>query len=247
VTLKIVKPDDGRNEQRRRRGSMQIYEAMREDILWMRLKPGQALDEVAIAKQFEISRTPVREALLMLAGEDLVVFLPNRTSIIAPHLLDNLDEYIDTYLILARSVARAAAIKRTDDDLAAIRAALDTCISKTEEGDHSAILKADLDLHRLFARAAHNDFSRKFHDMALDYGRRARILHYFPHAGRKELEHSNIQHRQLVDAIEAGNADRADAVMREHIATELDVIIASLKPVIGLDMPLGVPENREKS
>ncbi|MCC0040259.1 MAG: GntR family transcriptional regulator, partial [Brucellaceae bacterium] len=72
-----------------RRGALQVYDALREDILWVRIKPGSALDEVRLAERFKVSRTPIREALLLLSGESFVQFLPNRTTVVAPLLLNN--------------------------------------------------------------------------------------------------------------------------------------------------------------
>ena len=54
-----------------KRGALQVHESLREDILWLRIEPGSALDEVALAERFEVSRTPIREALLLLSGEGL--------------------------------------------------------------------------------------------------------------------------------------------------------------------------------
>ena len=48
------------------RGAIQVYETLRDDILWLRIAPGSAIDEVALAARFDISRTPVREALNQL-------------------------------------------------------------------------------------------------------------------------------------------------------------------------------------
>ena len=79
--------DIAEKSRKHRRGSLQVYESMREDILWLRIDPGSAIDEVALAERFKISRTPIREALLLLSGDDLVKFLPNRTTIVAPWLI----------------------------------------------------------------------------------------------------------------------------------------------------------------
>ena len=95
---------------RGRRGALQVYDVLREEILWVRIAPGTALDEHDLAARFEVSRTPIREALLLLAGERLVQFLPNRTSIVAPFSLDNAGDYLDTALIISRAMARAAAL-----------------------------------------------------------------------------------------------------------------------------------------
>ena len=102
--------NQGTPRKRGRRGALQVYDVLREEILWVRIAPGSALDETALAARFEVSRTPIREALLLLAGERLVQFLPNRTSIVAHFSLDNTGDYLDTALIISRAMARAAAL-----------------------------------------------------------------------------------------------------------------------------------------
>lgn len=226
---------------KRKRGSARVYEELREDILWIRIDPGSVLDEVALAARFDMSRTPIREALVMLASEDLVSFLPNRTSIVAPHMLDNMSEYLDSHLLLARAVARHAAIRRTDENLSRIMAAAQTYEDALPSNDVYKIYGADLALHREISLSCHSYFTRKFHDLSIDCGRRAYVLHYYPAFGRNEAELSLVEHQELVEAIEERDADRADAAMAQHVRTELEVIKNSLDPAVGYEMDISAP------
>lgn len=226
---------------KRKRGSARVYEELREDILWLRIEPGSALDEVALAKRFEMSRTPIREAVVMLATDDLVTFLPNRTSIVAPHMLDNMNEYLDSHLLLARSVARQAAHFRTEPDLERMRAAARAYEDALASNDVYAIFGADLALHRAISSGCGNYFSRKFHDISLDTGRRAYVLHYFPAFGAEEKRTSLDEHARLIEAIEARDADASDQAMAQHIGSELKVFKRALDPKIGFDMQVPAP------
>jgi DNA-binding GntR family transcriptional regulator len=226
----------GGTKPRRKRGSVAVYEELREDILWIRIEPGSALDEVALAERFDLSRTPVREALVMLASEDLVTFLPNRTTIVAPHKMTNLSEYLDTHLVLARMIARSAARTRTTEDVAHIRNAQMHYETVAASGDVRSVFGADLSLHREISKSSHNSFAQKFHDLSLDYGRRLHILHYYPEFGVPEQERSIEQHRDLVDAIAEGDADQGDAAIAQHVRSEMNAIIRSLEPKIGFNM-----------
>ena len=77
------------------------------------LKPGQLLDETSLAERFGLSRSPVREALIRLAGEDLVVILPNRSTIVAPIEIASFPKYVEALDIAQRMNARLAATLRT--------------------------------------------------------------------------------------------------------------------------------------
>ena len=98
---------------RRGRGSTAVYDDLREDIMSLQIAPGSALDEVALAERFGLSRTPIREALVMLSTEQLVSFLPSRSAIVAQHTMENTPEYLDALVLHARAVSRLAAQERT--------------------------------------------------------------------------------------------------------------------------------------
>ena len=227
---------DQGDKPRRKRGSARVYEELREDILWIRIDPGSVLDEVALAARFEMSRTPIREALVMLASEDLVVFLPNRTSIVAPHMLDNMNEYLDSHLVLSRALARHTALRRTEENLESIKAAAKTYEEVLPSDDVYKIYGADLAFHREISRSCHSYFTRKFYDMSLDCGRRGYVLHYYPAFGETERELSLAEHRELIEAIEQRDAGRADAAIATHVRSELEVIKRTLDPDIGFEM-----------
>ncbi|MCP4998922.1 MAG: GntR family transcriptional regulator [Hyphomicrobiales bacterium] len=223
---------------KRKRGSARVYEELREDILWIRIEPGSVLDEVALAKRFDMSRTPIREALVMLQSDDLVTFLPNRTSIVAPHMLDNMNEHLDTHLLLARAVARMAAQFRTDENLEQIRNAASAYEKSLKTNDVYQIYGSDLALHRAISRSCHNHFTRKFHDLSLDCGRRAYVLHYYPEFREQERETSLAEHNELIAAIEDKDGDRADAAITRHVRSELNVIKRTLDPRVGFEMEI---------
>src|SRR4029453_15900232 len=85
------------DESRRTKGAgwRNVYDTLRTEILALTLAPGQLLDETSLAERFGLSRSPVREALIRLAAEELVVTLPNRSTIVAPIDLASFPKYVD--------------------------------------------------------------------------------------------------------------------------------------------------------
>src|SRR5258706_14872544 len=84
-----TKPATARSAPKRTRrtrgtGAVYVYDSLRAQILDLELKPGTLLDETLVSRQFGVSRSPVREALIRLSAEGLVQNLRNRTSIVAP-------------------------------------------------------------------------------------------------------------------------------------------------------------------
>lgn len=227
---------------RRKRGFAAVYAEMREDILTLRIAPGSAIDEVALATRFGLSRTPVREALLMLSREGLVQFLPGRSAIVAPHSMGNAHEYLDTLMLLSRAATRLAAEVRRPADIALIEAraanyeaALDAAPGLD---DIDAVVAADLAFHRAIAVASGNGFLANFYSLTLDYGRRMLLLHYYPHFTAAEGAARIADHRAMAAAIAAGDGAAAEAAASRHVMAELCIIQRGFEPDAGLRFAL---------
>ncbi len=216
--------------QKRERGATTIYSSLREDILTLRLAPGSAVDEVGVAKQFGLSRTPVREALFMLAGEGLVRFLPNRSSIVSPLTMENMNDYFDTLLILTRSIMIAAASRYQPGDSDRLRELLAAFRVAINQDDVLEIVFRQLDLQKAFAEVSRNDFLGKFFPNCLDYGRRTMLLHYFPHATDGDLGYLADTSEQIIDAVEKEDADACNRLVGEQITSVVKVVQRSIEP-----------------
>lgn len=227
---------------RRERGFAAVYEEMREDILTLRIEPGSAIDEVGLAARFGLSRTPVREALLMLSREALVQFLPSRSAIVAPHSMGNAHEYFDTLALLSRAVTCLAAEVRGEGDIARIaaaRAQYEAAVAEGgAEGAIDAVVAADLAFHRAIAEASGNGFLANFYSLTLDYGRRMLLLYYYPHFDAAERAARIADHRAMADAIAAGDGPAAEAAASRHVLAELRIIQRGFEPDAGLRFSL---------
>jgi DNA-binding GntR family transcriptional regulator len=215
-----------------------VYEKMREDIQWMRLAPGSALDEVALAKTYEVSRTPIREALLLLSNEGFVQFLQNRTTIVAPLSLHNHAAFLDTFILLSRGLVRAAALCGT-----VTRAMLDPFMQRfataIRDGAFEEAFRAQLDLYRCIAGNAQNRFLGKYFLEAQDASVRMKLLYYFPHVTGTDREEA-IRHLSTVaDTMVTRDPETADTAVRDAILFEVRVIQAGLNPRYGHQMDIG--------
>jgi len=228
-------------EKQKRRGAVLVYETLRDDILWLNIAPGTAIDEVALAERFSVSRTPIREALLLLQGEWLVQFLPNRTSIVAPLSLNNAAQYFDSHLMLARMAAHSAArsgMAKKPELLAHVSAFR----KAVEREDHRAALRASLALKRDLTGLSDNIFLGRYFGHSLDSGIRTNIVYYFPNASRAELDHASDTHEALIDAVVTGDAEASDRVMRDLVRQEIDIVLRSLQPSYGDRMEITAVE-----
>ena len=221
-----------RNGKKRERGATTVYQALREEILTLKREPGSALDEVSIAGDFNLSRTPVREAIFMLSGDALVKVLPNRSSIVAPLSLHRLNDLLDTWLILSRAVFVDAALRRTPGDIAGLIdrvADFEATIGADNALDTALALLA---LQRSYAETARNLFLGQYYPDCLDAGRRTLLLHYFPFATADDLQLQADLHRSLIATIKSGDTGACNRIAGDMLAAILKVIRASLEPTI---------------
>ena len=231
-----AKPE-AKTRKRGRRGALQVYDVLREEILWVRIAPGSALDERDLAARFEVSRTPIREALLLLAGERLVQFLPNRTSIVAPFSLDNVGDYLDAALIIARAVARSAALSGRAD-AAALNERVQRFVQAVEADEWEDSLRSELEVLRHLAGLSGNIFLIKFFDEVIDAGMRMWVLHYVPNASTDERHASARLLEALTAAVLAGDADASDRAIERMILANAAIVARSLEPRFGGEMGL---------
>lgn len=234
-------PDVPASKPKAHRGAIQVYEALRDDILWLRMAPGTALDEVALANRFEISRTPIREALMLLAGDSLVVLLPNRTSIVPPLSLHNMGEYMDMYLLLSRAVMRGLILNFHAVDRDALQSRLACLLELLEQAPGESALRADLALRRWLGDLARNTFQNRYYRQILDAGIRSKILHFFPNSTPADLAAMRIAWQCLVDAILRHDATAADQIVTQMILAENEIILRSLHPKFGHELALSPP------
>lgn len=205
-------------DQKRIKGSgvKVAYETLRTEILSLALPPGALLDETTLADRFGMSRSPVREALIRLAGEELVVTLANRSTIVAPIDLPSFPKYVEALDIAQRMNTRLAAELRSDADLKAIARQQKAFVAAVASGSQLAMSEANRAFHMAIAEAGKNPFLAAFYDRLLNQGRRMLHLHF----DYIEKEHDGYlltdEHDQMLDAIQAKDVDRADALAHAH-------------------------------
>lgn len=200
---------------RRGSGAQRVYGVLRDEILSLELPPGAPLDEVQLAERFALSRTPVREALVRLAGEGMVETLPNRSTIVAPIDFLNLHAYFDALVLMYRVTTRLAAMHHRPDDLAAIRAHQAAFAAAVAEQDALAMIATNASFHAAVAEAGRNPYFTALSRRLLDEGRRILRLYYRSYDDRLPQAFVD-EHDALIEAIAARDGDRADRLAREH-------------------------------
>ncbi|OYU20438.1 MAG: GntR family transcriptional regulator [Rhodobacteraceae bacterium PARR1] len=192
------------------------YESLRDEILSLTLAPGALLDETTLAERFGMSRSPVREALIRLAGEELVVTLSNRSTIVAPIDIQSFPKYVEALDIAQRMNTRLAAELRTETDLATIAKRQRDFVAAVKTRNHLAMSEANRAFHMAIAHAGRNPYLSAFYDRLLNQGRRMLHLHFeFLEKGQGGLMLTD-EHDDMLDAIRQRDVERADQLAHAH-------------------------------
>jgi DNA-binding GntR family transcriptional regulator len=190
-----------------------VLEEVRRRIIVGDYSPGERVFEDQIAADLDVSRNPVREALQALAVEGFIELEPRRGARIAVVSQARAGELFEVREVLEGLVASLAARRRTDVELAAMRAVVDEGFLTTERGDLPALPALNTRFHTLLAKSARNA-------MLAETIERLRHLIEWIYSQRiaRRAPRSWLEHGQIVDAVASGDAGTAERVARAHIA-----------------------------
>ncbi len=205
--------------------SVTATELIRDAIVEGRLAPGRRLKEEELARELGISRTPIREALLILQAEDLVAATPNRGAVVRVHDAAELDDLYELRALLEGHAARRAAGRVTAIHLELLRASC-ARFAAVEDSDLNGLVRENLVFHDAILAIAGS------HQLASMVGRVIKLplvynsyRWYSPEQKRISVEY----HRLIVDAFAARDAETAELKMREHVFEARKVLVARLR------------------
>ncbi len=206
----------------------ELRKELENEIITGKLKPGDRLDETALAERFGVSRTPVREALLQLNTTGLIEMRARKGAIVAGIELKELLEMFEVMAELESMCGRLAARRASPEDIEAIRAAHDSCKTAAENKDFDNYYSLNVDFHEAIYKAGRNSYLAN-QTIAL----RNRLAPY----RRTQLRNANRimesfnEHQDVLLAIEERDADKAENLLKEHVTIQGDTFsdfVASL-------------------
>lgn len=224
------KPAAAAPDRKRGSGVRLVYDVLRDEILSLTLPPGSAIDEIQLAERFAMSRTPIREALVRLAGEGLVTTLPNRSTVVSNIDFLTLPAFFDAITLMYRVTTRQAARMRSAADLKAIRAQQAEFAAAVEAQDALAMIASNREFHAAIAQAGRNPYYAGLFNRLLDEGRRLLRLYYSSFDDRLPQEYVT-EHDDMIAAIAAQDVELADRLASLHA----DQIVRQIQKLIADD------------
>ena len=190
-----------------------VYRLLRSEILTCALEPGRELSEAELAARFNVSKTPVREALATLRSEGLVRTFPRRGYQVAPITFGDMNELFELRTILEAGAAELACDRITEDELANLNALADVVYDRAEQPSLQRFIEANRDFHTAIGRASGNDRLQGQLVKTIDELER---FFYLGARLRDVSGETKSDHHQIVEVLRQRNAQSARATMIRH-------------------------------
>jgi DNA-binding GntR family transcriptional regulator len=190
------------------------YLLIRDQIVTLKLAPGSVIEEGRLRTELGLGRTPIREALQRLAHENLVSFVPHRGTFVCDINLTDLHRLTEVRVELEGYAARLAAERAGPADRTLMTALL-TELNGIEEDDGHGLMRLDQRIHRQVYQATRNTFLQAMLEESFNLSLRIWFLGLDRGV---RLKQAVEEHRQLLEAIVARDAERAASIMRRHVS-----------------------------
>lgn len=187
------------NDIQRISAQQQIYNTLKDWIVDGTLNPGEFINDSKIAKYFSVSRTPVREAILLLARQDLVQIVPSKGTRITETNLPSAQYIYEAVSCLSAEIARLAVRKQTKGDTKELKKLNEHFKKIVQSGNIEQILGADTEFHNYILKMADNPYMANCWQQMLPHTFRYELL-YFKSGTDREC--SIREHNEIIEAIE---------------------------------------------
>ncbi|HSG96080.1 MAG TPA: GntR family transcriptional regulator [Afifellaceae bacterium] len=216
---------DGRETLTRPALAVELADRLRRMIVDGDLEPGGKVPEKALTERFGVSRTPVREALKVLAAEGYIRLIPNRGSVVAELTMEDLEEAFPVIAALEGAAGELACGNASDDEIAAIRKLNDTMHAAYEAGDMPRYFELNQKIHAAILAAARNPLLLSHHRKVAQLVQRAR---YQANRAPARWREAVVEHDAIIAALEARDGARLGRLMKEHLEHKLEALRRAL-------------------
>jgi len=204
----------------------ELADRVREMIVQGELEPGAKIPERELCESFNVSRTPLREALKVLASEGFVVLTPNRGAAVSRITRADIEEAFPVIGALEALAGELACANATDAEIAHIAALHERMAAHHAAGERAPYFRLNEQIHDAIAAAARNPTLRRMQTSLASRVRRAR---YFANISQGRWDQAMAEHQEIIDALQAREGKRLSEILKRHLAHKLDAVSAALE------------------
>lgn len=197
---------------------MTPYEYIKKEIILGNLEPGSVFDEIKIAETLKVSRTPVREAVLKLAGEGYLTIIPRKGTLVSNISIKDIKEVYEARIIIECGSIKE--ITNIDNDiLYKWKSYYNNLLEKNIKEDEDVLNDIDKEFHLDISNFLSNKIIQKEIENLMDKSARIRYLSNKTNKGRY-IESIN-EHLKIIDALIENDLEKCRELMKEHLISSL--------------------------
>ncbi len=194
--------------------SGRVFQKLREDILKGNYKENDELREITIGKELGVSRTPVREALRQLELEGLVKIIPNKGTYVTGISAKDVEDIYKIRILLEGLCARWATERITEDSLGRLEEIILLSEFHSHKDSSSHVVQLDGKFHEVLYEACN---SRILEHVLKDFHKYVQMARAYSVSSEERAAKSVAEHKAILDAIKARDADLAESLAGEHM------------------------------
>lgn len=204
----------------------ELVERLQRQIVEGDLAPGEKISEKELCAAYDVSRTPLREALKVLARQGLVVLTPHRGAHVSRITVAQIEEAFPVIGALEALAGELACAKATDEEIAKISLLHMKMATAHKIRDRQKYFRLNQQIHDALAEAARNPSLNRMREMLDGRVSRAR---YFANISTTRWDQAMKEHDQILAALKARDGERLGMLLKQHLAHKLE----TLRGVIG--------------
>lgn len=204
----------------------EVADRIRELITEGLLIPGRKLNERVLCEQLAVSRTPLREALKLLAGQRLVELHPNRGASVAMLSRSDVIHLFELMAALEGLSGELAATRRTQADMSELRALNFEMLAAHERRDLPVYYRVNRDIHRLINRCSRNPALSETYETI---NQRIQNLRFRSNFNPLKWDAAVREHEQMVQAMAESDGARMRAMLEQHLRNKLEAVLETLE------------------
>ncbi len=199
----------------------ELVERLQTIIVEGDLAPGSKIPEKELCAKFGVSRTPMREALKVLASEGLITLTPNRGAWVSPITLADLEEVFPVMGALEALSGEMACEKMAESEIARVRKLHDKMVAHYRAGELPAYFRLNQEIHEAILNAAANPTLSAQYRMLASRVRRAR---YMANMSKERWAKAVAEHEEIITALEARDGSKLAEILKRHLANKFATV-----------------------
>lgn len=199
----------------------QVADRLRELIVWGDLEPGERLNERLLCERFDISRTPLREALKMLSAEGLVTLLPNRGAVVTTLTRAEAEDMFQVMAVLEGLAGELACKRATAENIAEIQALHAAMKGHHANRDLMPYFRVNQQIHQKLVDSARNtELANLYRNLSV----RIRRARYMANFSKARWDHAMKEHEEILQALVQRESARLKAILQKHLENKFGAI-----------------------